>query len=186
MKSINYIITDILFVQTSAMEPNYLQYYRAQSGRGLQYNEDFGGLIRSPKLLQRGRGLGGVFANLFRYIKPLLYSGLNYFKDEALDAGSQFLQGKNPRDILREKGIAAVDKLREKAAEKINKMSGSGRKRKRSGKTSKCKKQKTNNIKPPKRQRISIKRRSPSKKHHSSSALKAFKLQKQKLNDIFK
>ena len=182
MKSVIRIITIILFAQSSAMEPNYLQYYRAQSGRGLQPSEDFGGLIRSPKLLQRGRGLGGVFANLFRYIKPLLYSGLNYFKDEALDAGSQFLQGKNPHDILREKGIAAVDKLREKAAEKINKMTGSGKKRKRAKKTRSCKNQKTR----VKRQRILIKRRSPPKIPHSSSALKAFKLQNQKLNDIFK
>lgn len=154
------------------MDQSYLEYYQAQSGRGLPFNEpDFGGLIRSPKLLQRGRGLGGVFANLFRYIKPLLYSGLSYFKDQALDAGAQFLSGKPANEILKEKGLEAVDKLREKASEKIKKMTGSGRKRK--------------STTPLKRLENSIKRNAVVRNLHSHSALKANKSEKEIFNDIF-
>ena len=163
------------------MDQNYLNYYRSQSGEGLKFEEEFGGLIRSPKLLQRGRGLGGVFANLFRYIKPLLYSGLKYFKDEALDAGSQFLSGKDPNEILKEKGLAAVEKLREKAADKIVKMTGSGRKRKRISKPKACKKRKSNK-KTSKHAKNTIKRRTHSKKDHSRTPSKA----SQAIKDIFK
>ena len=159
------------------MDHKYLNYYKTQSGHGLLLNEpDFGGLIRSPKLLQRGRGLGGVFSSVFRYLKPLLYSGLNYFKDQALDAGSQFLSGRPVNEILKEKGLQAVDKLRDKAAEKISKMSGAGRKKKRKSLKNKKKTKKT---------KKSIKSRVKRKRAHSRTARKTIKTKKQFLKDIF-
>lgn len=163
------------------MDQKYLEYYNAQSGRGLQFNEDFGSLINTPKLLQRGRGLGGVFSSLFRYIKPLLYSGLNYFKDEALDAGSQFLSGKNPNDILREKGLAAVEKLRDKAAEKIQKMTGSGLESQSRSRVCKT----HSSIKKPCCNKNRIKRSSSKNNPHSQSALRAVGAKRKKFNDIF-
>jgi hypothetical protein len=111
----------------------YLKHYSNQHGSGLEL-DNIGLLLKSPKIYQRGRGIGGIFTTIFRYIKPLLKSGLNFLKDEALHTGADVLRGisdqKPLKDVLKNRGAEIVNKLRDKAVEKINKMGGSGRKRK--------------------------------------------------------
>lgn len=112
------------------MDNYYAKYYANQSGGGGGYsNEDFGPLLRSQRVYQKGRGLGGFFGGIFRYLKPILTSALQGLKNEALQVGSDILQTQKPiNEILRDRSIQVVDKLRDKAAEKIKQMSGTGAK----------------------------------------------------------
>lgn len=62
-------------------------------------------------------------------MKPILTSALQGLKSEALQVGSDILQTQKPiNEILRDRSIQVVDKLRDKAAEKIKQMSGTGAK----------------------------------------------------------
>lgn len=111
----------------------YLKHYSNQHGSGLEV-DNIGLLLKTPRIYQRGRGIGGVFSTIFRYIKPLLKSGFNFLKDEALQTGADVLRGisdqKPLKEVLKNRGTEIANKLRDKAIEKINKMGGSGRKRK--------------------------------------------------------
>lgn len=107
------------------MDRYYIKYYTLQSGKGCNI-EDFGPLLRSQRISQKGRGIGGFFSGIIRYLKPLLTSALEGLKSEAIQTGSDILQGKPINEIFRDRSIQIVDKLRDKATEKINKMSGAG------------------------------------------------------------
>lgn len=104
---------------------DYIKYYSNQSGRGYT-GEEFGPLLRSQRIYQKGRGIGGFFGGLFRYLRPLITSALSGLKTEVLQTGSEILQGKPINDALRDRSIQVIDKLRDKAAEKIKQMAGSG------------------------------------------------------------
>lgn len=107
------------------MDGYYTKYYSIQSGGG--YNIDgFGPLLKSQKIYQKGRGIGGFFSGIFRYLRPLLSSALQGLKNEALQTGADILNGKPINKIFYDRSIEVVDKLRDKAAEKIKQMSGAG------------------------------------------------------------
>lgn len=111
------------------MDKYYTRYYSNQSGGG---HEDFGPLLRFHNVYQKGRGIGGFFSGIFRYLTPLLSSALQGLKSGAIEAGTDFLRGKPANEIFRDTSIQMVDKLRDKAAEKIKQMSGSGKRVKKS------------------------------------------------------
>lgn len=107
------------------MDGYYTKYYSNQSGGGFSI-ENFGPLLRSQRIYQKGRGIGGFFSGIFRYLKPLLSSALQGLKDEAMQTGAEILSGKPIKEIFRDRTMQVVDKLGDKAKEKIKKMSGAG------------------------------------------------------------
>ncbi len=119
------------------MEHVYVNYYRQQAGRqtgGNSYEEDFGDLLKLPRIYQRGHGVGAVFGTLWKFLQPLLSAGTNFLKNELVDTGADVLKGiieqKPVKDVLINRSVNLVDKLRDKAVNKLNTISGSGRKRK--------------------------------------------------------
>ena len=60
----------------------YTRYYVNQSGG------EIGPVYRASFRLQRGYGIGSFFRGLFRFVKPLLYSGAKAVEKEALKTGS--------------------------------------------------------------------------------------------------
>ena len=50
-------------------------YYLRQTGGGSYNNKGIGPIYSIPPYLQRGHGIGNVFGSLFRWIKPILWSG---------------------------------------------------------------------------------------------------------------
>lgn len=113
------------------MSDVYLKYYALQAGAGYSNDDErFGQLLRYSPQYQRGRGLGGVFASLLRYLKPAFSSGLKFLKKEAVNTGLDLISGvgqqKPLKDILRDRSINIIDKLRDKAASKVTDMTGSG------------------------------------------------------------
>jgi len=108
------------------MDCRYIKYYSLQSGGG-NSDADFGQLLRTQRVFQKGRGIGGFFSGIFRYLKPLLSSALHTLKGEALQIGSDLINTQKPlKEIIRDRSLQVVDNLRDKAAEKIKQMSGSG------------------------------------------------------------
>jgi len=57
-----------------------------QSGGG-----DIGPVYRASFRMQRGNGIGSFFRGLFRFVKPLLFSGAKAVGKEALRTGSNIL-----------------------------------------------------------------------------------------------
>lgn len=105
------------------MEKIYTDYYLSQIGGGLN---DIGPLYVSPRYYQQGRGVGSFLGGIFKYLKPLLYSGLEAIKKQTLKAGVNVLNdiGKRPfKDILKQQGKQAVDELTEKGMRKLQKLS---------------------------------------------------------------
>lgn len=111
------------------MNQVYTAYYSGQLGGGLSH---IGALYVSPRVLQHGRGVGSFFASLFRTLKPLLFSGVNAIKNQAVDTSKAILSDfarKPLRNILEEQGKIALNNLTEKALHKISSkfQKGSGR-----------------------------------------------------------
>ena len=102
----------------------YTRYYVNQSGGG-----DIGPVYRASFRMQRGNGIGSFFRGLFRFVKPLLYSGAKAVGKEALKTGSNIIT-----DILNkepEQPVGNIFKTRFSEAkgnleDKIKKMTGSG------------------------------------------------------------
>lgn len=114
------------------MQDYYTQYYAHQTGRGVAnvgYNEQFQQL-QLPRVYQRGRGVGAIFSTIWRFLKPLLKSGASFVGREAVNTGADILQGianqKPIKQVLADRSIQVVDKIRDKTADKIKSMSGSG------------------------------------------------------------
>lgn len=118
------------------MSDAYVKYYLIQAGAGSN-EEIFGPIIRFSPKYQRGRGLGGVFAKLFRFLKPVLSSGLKFLKKEALNTGVDLISGiaqqKPVKEILRDRSLQIVDDLKDKASMKIKNMTGGSCKRLKKG-----------------------------------------------------
>lgn len=105
------------------MDKVYVDYYLSQIGGGMN---DIGPLYVSPRYYQQGRGVGSFLGGIFKYLKPLLYSGLNAIKKQTLKAGVNVLNdlGKRPfKDLLKQQGKQAVDELTEKGMRKLQKLS---------------------------------------------------------------
>lgn len=102
----------------------YLKYYQTQAGNGIG---DIGDLYHiSPRFHQRGRGgIGSFFSGIYRYIKPLINSGLKALRNQSIKSGVNIIKdlGEKPiRDILISEGKAAVDELAQKGIKKIQKL----------------------------------------------------------------
>lgn len=115
------------------MDNYYTRYYNHQIGGGGS-DEQFLQL-KIPRVYQRGRGLGGIFSSLWRFMQPLLKSGASHLSRELIETGSDILKGvgdnKPIKSILADRSIQIVDKIRDKAANKIKTMAGAGKKRKK-------------------------------------------------------
>jgi hypothetical protein len=102
----------------------YTRYYVNQSGGG-----GIGPVYRASFRVQRGNGLGSFFRGLFRFVKPVLYSGTKAIGKEALKTGSNIIT-----DILnkeRERPVGNIFKNRFEEAkdnlqEKMKNTTGSG------------------------------------------------------------
>jgi hypothetical protein len=64
----------------------YTQYYVNQSGGG-----GIGSVYKASFRVLMGHGIGSFFRGLFRFVKPLLYSGVKAVGKEALKTGSNIL-----------------------------------------------------------------------------------------------
>jgi len=65
-------------------------YYINRAGRGLN-TLGFGPVYSAPLYLQRGHGIGNFFGNLFRLVRPLLWSGAKAVGRETLRTGAKIL-----------------------------------------------------------------------------------------------
>ena len=66
-------------------------YYVRQAGGGSYNNTGIGPIYSIPPYLQRGHGIGNVFGSLFRWIKPILWSGAKALGRESLRTGGKNL-----------------------------------------------------------------------------------------------
>jgi hypothetical protein len=64
----------------------YTRYYVNQSGGG-----EIGPVYSASFRVKRGNGIGSFFAGLFRFVKPLLYSGAKAVGKEALKTSSNII-----------------------------------------------------------------------------------------------
>lgn len=112
------------------MQREYIKYYASQAGGSIN---EIGPLLQRQQTIQRGRGLGNLFASLFRYLKPSLVSGLDFLKEEALRTGgnilSDIVSGANPKEAFQEQAKAGIKNLRTTAINQLHSMYGSGRKK---------------------------------------------------------
>lgn len=114
----------------------YTRYYVNQSGGG-----EIGPVYRASFRMQRGNGIGSFFRGLFRFVKPLLYSGAKAVGKEALKTGSNIITdilNKEPEQPVGDIFKTRFSEARGNLEGKIKKMTGSGLglKRKRNPKKS--------------------------------------------------
>jgi len=69
------------------MDP-YTRYYVNQSGGG----GEVGPVYMASFRVQRGNGIGSFSAGLFRFVKPLLYSGAKAVGKKALKTSSKIIK----------------------------------------------------------------------------------------------
>jgi len=102
----------------------YTRYYANQSGGG-----EIGPVYRASFRVQRGHGIGSFFRGLFRFVKPLLYSGAKAVGKEALKTGSNILTdllNKEPEQQVGQIIKSRFDEGKGNLEHKIKKMTGSG------------------------------------------------------------
>lgn len=92
----------------------YLAHYKKQLGGGF---DDISHFYINTRGMQTGRGIGGFFRNIFKYIKPLFSAGLKFLKSDGLQTGADMLQDlaskKSMKDILKNRGGDALLKFSE-------------------------------------------------------------------------
>ena len=79
----------------------YTRYYANQSGGG-----EIGPVYRASFRVQSGNVIGYFFRGLFRFVKPLLYSGANAVVKVALQTGSNIIT-----DILNKEPEQPMSKI---------------------------------------------------------------------------
>lgn len=117
-----------MLVPYTCCTKKFEDYYAGQIGKGLPYYKG--------TVLQRGHGIGGFFAKLFRSAMPFLISGAKTVGKEALRAGTMVandvLAGESFKTSLKTRAKQTGKKLARKAVEKADDMIGRGNfKRKR-------------------------------------------------------
>jgi hypothetical protein len=125
-----------------------VSYYMQQAGRGRSGYGGIGPIYTSTPFVQRGHGIGSFLGGLFRYVKPILWSGAKDIGRETLKAlGRESLRtgGRILTDMAdRSPGVSSHDIITKHIGETtqnlIGKLRGKGRKRKSSA-TPKRKKQ---------------------------------------------
>lgn len=129
------------------MQDYYTQYYFNQSGGGgggstINNLNDHFLKLQLPRVYQRGRGVGAIFSSIWRFLKPLLKSGASFVGREAVETGADILKGisnqKPLNQIITDRSLTVVDKIRDNVANKIKSMSGSGFRLKRKLKNKKA------------------------------------------------
>ena len=103
----------------------YTRYYVNQGGG----SGEIGPVYRASFRVQRGNGIGSFFRGLFRFVKPLLFSGAKAVGKEALKTSSHIIT-----DILNKEPEQPVDDIfktrfseaKGNLEQKIKKMMGSG------------------------------------------------------------
>lgn len=129
--------------------------------------------------MQRGYGLGGFFASMFRRALPLFKSGGKYLARKATQTGLSTLRdianGVSPRTAVKRRIADVSDEMLDDVKRKIRrKMTGGGHRRKR--RRTQKRKKKVN--------RVSIKRKRIHKKKEKRQNNKK-KVCKRKIKDIF-
>lgn len=99
----------------------------------------YGGEFYVGKLYQRGRGrygagVGDIFRNLWRYLKPLAKSAVKLVGQEGAEAGARILsniaQGANLKETFETEGKQGVKKILDAASRRLQEGQGLTRKRK--------------------------------------------------------
>ena len=105
-------------------------YYLRQAGRG--GSEGIGPVYSAPLYMQRGQGIGNFFGNLFRWVKPIIWSGAKAFGRETLRTGGKILSdiAENRSDEVNAKDIISRH-VSDSTQNLINKLRGRGQKRRR-------------------------------------------------------
>lgn len=116
----------------------YTEYYLHQSGGGVgghDSRDDNFLQLQLPRVYQRGRGVGAIFSTIFKFLKPLLKSGAKFLGKEALTTGVDVIKGianqKPIKEVLTNRSLEVVDKIRDNTVNKIKSMRGSGIEKKR-------------------------------------------------------
>lgn len=108
------------------MENHYIEYYLNQAGEKVySHNKE---KYHHSKILTKGSGVGGVFSNVFRYLKPFIASGLDILKEESIKTAADLLLGisqqKPIQKVLSDRSEEMIDKLRDTAVKKIKTITG--------------------------------------------------------------
>ena len=121
---------------TEVPERFWTQYYAQQS------RQHGAGFIGSP--YQRGGGLGSLFRGIFRALLPVAKSAGKAIGKQALSTGaeiaSDIVAGKGIKEAAKRRGKAGTAALLRKAATKLQRGKGIGRRPKRLAKKKKKKK----------------------------------------------
>lgn len=112
------------------MNTSYYDYYHQQAA------QNGAGSFFSGPMIQRGYGLGGIFRNLFSFIRPVLKPAAKFLGRTFLKSGSDILSdvaaGSKFKDSFKERMSSAGTHIARKAIQKIGDMQiGTGIKRKR-------------------------------------------------------
>lgn len=94
--------------------------------RGSGYNRGIE-IYRGPLYKQSGAGLGSFLNSAFRYLRPLLSSGINALTQQGIKSAGSVLSQLGTKDlntILNEEGEKAVRNLSEKAINKLKRAKG--------------------------------------------------------------
>jgi hypothetical protein len=70
-----------------------VQYYLYQGGRGLTNDQDsgFGPIYAVPNFVQRGHSIGDILGSLWRFVRPLKWTGAKNLGKGTLRTGGQIL-----------------------------------------------------------------------------------------------
>lgn len=117
-----------MLVPYTCCTKKFEDYYVNQTGYGLPYYQGIG--------FQKGYGIGGFFAKLFRRALPFLVSGAKTVGKEALRAGTMVagdvLAGEDLKTAVKSRAKESGKSLARKAVQKASQMVGRGKnKRKR-------------------------------------------------------
>jgi|SRR5215510_7526309 len=116
-------------------------YYLHQAGRGSKRgNSSIGPVYAIPPFIQKGRGIGNFLGGIFRFVRPLIWSGakdlgrvtLKALGKEAMRTGGRILSdiADNTSPDIRTRDIVSKH-VGQATQNLIGKLTGGGRKRKR-------------------------------------------------------